>query len=421
MSRMSSPVVACHRALSIPKITPSPPHVSFSAHSAQVMKKAMLARVASIDLASCDPGAEDSFFVCDLAQVKASYAMWQRELPMVRPFYAVKCNTDKAVISVLAQLGTGFDCASKLEIDVVNESFVDAEDIVYANPCKTVSHVRHARDIGVSLTTVDNAGELHKLKKHHPEMGVLLRIATDDSAAQCELLNKFGCTVNTAIEELLPLCRELGLPVKGVAFHVGLGAVDFTAFTTAIKESRIIFDAAAALDIKGLDTLDIGGGFVRESFAEAAAVIRDALDEYFPPAENSLRLIAEPGRFMVSNAFSLATHVVARRDQIGDELPKLYINDGVYNNLNCILFDHYTPVPQVLTSSSGKNTETRFSVWGRTCDGLDCVSTNTQLKSDVVEGDWLWFENVGAYTSAASTHFNGFNGNSPVLYVDSSV
>lgn len=420
--------VCCQlEALTAPFVASTP------AASHDAVGNALKARIADIDHVSCDAGDEDSFFVCDLGVVKRAFQIWSEMLPMVRPHYAVKCNTDSQIISTLASLGCNFDCASKAEIEAVLLQGISVDRIVYANPCKTNSFIRFAKTADIKLTTIDNAHELHKMKQFHPDCGILIRIATDDESAQCRLSTKFGCTVECAVDELLPLAQELGLPVVGVAFHVGSGAKDFGSIYKAVQDSRMVFDIGHQLGFK-MDVLDIGGGFEAETFEESSAMVRLALDKFFPNETESVRFIAEPGRFMVSNAFTLAAHIIAKRD-----LPRhleavengvramLYINDGVYGNLNCILFDHQQPEPHVLTHRDkflyGNDAHVKgkhyFSIWGPTCDGLDCVSSKCGLGQDAGVGDWLYFPNLGAYTSAATTSFNGFKAVAEVIYVDS--
>lgn len=425
----------------ITEFNPEPPKVSafdgssFSPETTTFSKKlvgrALISEVENIDHDICEAGEEDSFFVADLGDVARSYRLWQEKLPMVQAHYAVKCNTDRNVVSLLGHLGANFDCASKQEIDTVLSLGFEASRIVYANPCKTNSFIRHARANNVNLTTVDNVQELYKLQKFHPECNILIRLITDDESAQCQLSTKFGCSVATAMTELLPISKELGLNVVGVAFHVGSGAKDFTSIYKAIKDSREVFSAAEALGFH-MKILDIGGGFERETFEQSSEMVRLSLAEFFPISyvrENGIRFVAEPGRFMVANAFTLATHVIARRC-LGSNAEAmeamLYINDGVYGNLNCILFDHQHPTAQVLKHDGRFFFETdeplqrySFSIWGPTCDGLDCVLSKTSLAANIQVGDWLYFSNLGAYTSAATTTFNGLGGNARVKYVTS--
>lgn len=396
-------------------------------------------QIERIDHEICDVGEDDAFFVADLGEVYRSYGRWKRMLPNVQPYYAVKCNPNPTVLKLLGELGANFDCASLSEIDTVLNLSFSPERIIFANTCKSNSHIRYAKNVNVGLTTVDNTHELYKLKKHHPDCGILIRIATDDEEAQCRLSMKFGCTLDSAVNELLPLAEELQLNVKGVSFHVGSGAKNFDSIYEAIEEARVIFDTAREKYNRTLSVLDIGGGFESETFNESSRVVKLALENFFPTTfcdQYNMKIIAEPGRFMVANAFTLAVNVIARRDALGSLLaPRtvdgmLYVNDGVYGNLNCILFDHQHPRANVLCHNSkyyfGDNEESPssnelyyFSIWGPTCDGLDCISKQSNLPCNVQVGDWLYFSNLGAYTSAASTSFNGFKQETDVIFVAS--
>jgi len=108
----------------------------------------------------------------------------------------------------LAALGTGFDCASKAEIEQVIKAEVDPNRIIYAQPCKTNSYVRYAANNNVKQMTFDNADELHKVKKLFPGAELFLRISTDDSSSLCRLSLKFGAAMDST-DDLLALAKEL--------------------------------------------------------------------------------------------------------------------------------------------------------------------------------------------------------------------
>lgn len=281
--------------------------------------------------------------------------------------------------------------------------------------------------------TFDNADELYKIKEIYPDAELFLRILTDDSASMCRLSLKFGASLDTT-DSLLALARELSLNIVGVAFHVGSGASDPEAFFSAVRDARFVFDQAAAHGFE-LKTLDVGGGFISETFDEMAAVLSGALDEHFPP---SVRIIGEPGRYYVSSAFTIAANVIARRtvENKESEVPSymLYLNDGVYGNFSSIMFDHQHPIPQVLKAGksigwtpkdSGSHNpnkagnEIEYSIWGPTCDGIDCISTSWKSHHSLDVGDWLYFEDMGAYTKCSATRFNGFSNTHDTLYVSS--
>lgn len=91
----------------------------------------------------------------------------------------------------------------------------------------------------------------------------------------------------------------------------------------------------------------------------------------------------------------------------------VYINDGVYGAFNCILFDHQHPRPYVLSMNGSFHIPSSeplvtCSVWGPTCDSMDCVCPEIQLPDALRVGDWLAFDNMGAYTICAASQFNGF-------------
>jgi ornithine decarboxylase len=163
--------------------------------------------------------------------------------------------------------------------------------------------------------TFDNADELVKIRKHHPKARLVLRLAVDDRGSLCRFSSKFGAQIENVVP-LLTRARDLGLDVVGVSFHVGSGCTNPYLYDDALKSVKWIFETARGMGYE-LDLVDIGGGFEGHTFAGTADVIRSALEECFPGGEggtsSKVRVIAEPGRFFVSDAFEIATNVIARR------------------------------------------------------------------------------------------------------------
>lgn len=397
------------------------------------------------------------------------------------------------VLRLLALLGTGFDCASKAEIEQVLDhlgppGFVDPSRIIYAQPCKTTSYVRFVAARGVRQMTFDNADELRKIARLFPTAELLLRISTDDSSSLCRLSQKFGANM-ADVDALLGLAAELKLDIVGVSFHVGSGASDPGAFVRAVRDASVVFAKARYRHGFSPRLLDVGGGFLADdSFETMAAALNSALDEYFPPGAG-VDIIAEPGRYYVSRAFTLACNVIARRavtepvpqpqpviesveatpssscstlvstaagTDPGDAPPAavttsymLYVNDGLYGNFSSIMFDHQHPQAKVLRAAGRMlyntaeaeqvppSTGTVYSIWGPTCDGIDriaeraCFAIGGPQKDEVAKeggaaagvggaidvGDWLYFEDMGAYTRCSATRFNGFSDDHDIVYV----
>ncbi|GBE90055.1 Ornithine decarboxylase [Sparassis crispa] len=373
--------------------------------------------------ASGESDAEKAFFVADLSYVFRQHERWDKNLPEIEPFYAIKCNPDPYVLRLLAAVGAGFDCASIGEISRVLELGVDSSRIIFANPCKATSFIRNSAKAGVDMMTFDNTDELYKIARVHPGAKLVVRILTDDSKSLCRLGLKFGAPLVT-VPGLLTKARELKLDVIGVSFHVGSGCFDSLAYADAVERARSVFEMGREAGY-AFSLLDVGGGFEDVTFEATASILMDAINRYFPD-RRGIRIIAEPGRYYVSRAFSLAANVIARRAppaldaspqdlDVDPEQPSVmyYINDGVYGSFNCILFDHQVPQPYVLSLNGSFHVPASVplrpcSVWGPTCDSIDCVCPVTQLPDALQVGDWLAFENMGAYTVCAASQFNGF-------------
>ncbi|XP_069742393.1 ornithine decarboxylase isoform X2 [Narcine bancroftii] len=394
---------------------------------------------------------KDAFYVADLGDIVKKHMRWHRVLPRITPFYAVKCNDDKAVVKTLATLGAGFDCASKTEIQLIQSLGVPVEKIIYANPCKQLSQIKYAATHGVQKMTFDSEVELMKVARCHPSAKLVLRIATDDSKAICRLSVKFGATLKTS-RLLLERAKELNVDVIGVSFHVGSGCTDAQTYDQAIADARFVFDVGAEFGFN-MYLLDIGGGFpgsedTKLKFEEIGAVVNSALDKYFP-IDCGVGIIAEPGRFYVASAYTLCANIIAKKvvfsdqnssddwnsladksmctqwEALNGEIARptcaykgedegendrthmYYINDGVYGSFNCILYDHAHVMPILLRKQKSDERLYSTSIWGPTCDGLDRIVERCDMP-ELQVGDWMVYENMGAYTVAAASTFNGF-------------
>lgn len=365
---------------------------------------------------------EEAFYIIDLGTIIKKWKQWTNCLPRVKPYYAMKCNNNPAIIKTLANLGTGFDCASKAEIQQILGSGISASRIIYANPTKMVSHIEYAKSSEVDLMTFDNIHELEKIAQVFPTARLVLRIITDDSQSVCKFSTKFGAPLEQC-PIILQRAKELGINVVGLSFHVGSGCMSTTSFVQAIRSAHSIFREAAKIGFN-FNLLDIGGGWPGTddgtiSFPEIASRIAPVLDELFPP---EVQLIAEPGRFFVAESHTLAVNVFAKRTMISEHGKEFlyYINDGVYQSFNCILFDHVQPTPLVFQPGNRKETY-KCTIFGPTCDSMDCVAKGITHLPELEVGEWLYFKNMGAYTVAAASSFNGFKAHPILHYIESPV
>ncbi|KAL3444144.1 ornithine decarboxylase [Aspergillus insuetus] len=378
-----------------------------------------------------------SFFVADLSQVTRQHTRWARNLPAVRPYYAVKCNSDPALLHHLASLGAGFDCASIEEIRLVLDLSIHPSCIIFANPVKAPAALRLARRVGVARMTFDNLDELDKISSNFPEAQLILRIYASDEDALVKLGEKFGARLDTT-ESLLKRAWELGLSVVGVSFHVGSGAQGPDPYCKAIEDAALVFHQATAIGFHP-SILDIGGGFQDSNFETIASAVRESIADRFPP---DITIIAEPGRYFARGAYTLVSQVIGRRRQMGSAsaaaegvLEMLYQNDGVYGNFMNVIMEKEKTAPRLYTSSISRKPKPNgdclvasvtkeeqgiwpYSIWGPTCDSIDCVAWEATFDSEVKVGDWLIYRDMGAYTMTTATRFNGFSGSSDIVYVD---
>jgi diaminopimelate decarboxylase len=350
---------------------------------------------------------DTAFYIVHFGKIIEQYTRWRAVLPRVKPFYAVKCNPNPAIIQLLKNFNVGFDCASKDEIRMVTSQGVSSENIIFANPCKASNEIKFARSEDIDIMTFDDIHELLKIKLYHPEARLVIRIVTDDSKSECKFSCKFGVEMRD-VERVLTTAKSMMLNVVGVSFHVGSNCHDTLTYYNSIRDSRDVFDIAERVGYS-FDVLDIGGGFPShdpDAFESIAAEVNRGIDEFFP--SDDINIIAEPGRYFVGSSHTLVANIIGKKEAVtvdGTKKLKYYLNDGVYGSFNCIFFDHAQPKIHPYNERNGILYESK--VFGPTCDSIDTISHACYLP-DLAIGEWVFVENFGAYTIAAASTFNGF-------------
>jgi ornithine decarboxylase len=356
---------------------------------------------------------EQSFILVDLGDIIRQYFRWKKNLPKITPYFAIKCNPCPIIIELLNKLGCCFDCASQQEILKAINLGVDPKKIIFANPCKPVDFIKFSRSNDVDLLVVDSLYELFKIKLYHPEAEILIRIQTDDSKSKCKFNCKFGVELEN-VKEIIEMGKILNLNIIGVSFHVGSGCEDAQVYWTALSDCKKVFEIADSLDVK-MNLIDIGGGFPGTDdgvvlFESMGEVINKGIDELFGEQANSIRFIAEPGRYFVASSHTIVCSIINKKEKInketGEKLITYYISDGVYKSFSNTIYDYAKPV---FMPFNERNEKTYQSIlYGESCDSLDIISKNCQLPSLAI-GESIVVQNMGAYTTASSTEFNGFS------------
>jgi ornithine decarboxylase len=349
--------------------------------------------------------------VVDHDVIRRNFAAFRTHLPKVQPYYAVKANSDPAIVRTLYRAGASFDVASLAEFMLVYDLIKELpakeqqdfiwDKIIYANPIKQKETLR-TLDPYKPLVTFDNLAELRKIKAFAPQAGVVLRLRVPNTGSVVELSSKFGCDPGEAAD-LVDEAFRLGLVVEGLSFHVGSQCTNFENFVQVLNFVASIMQEARDRG-HAIKILDIGGGFPApydanvEPIKKLARKINAEIDRLFAP---DLQIIAEPGRFIVATAAVAVAKVVGKARREG----KLcyYVDDGVYHTFSGILFDH---CQYHLRAFKGGKTQIS-AVFGQTCDALDTISLAEELPELEID-DLVYAENIGAYSTASATWFNGF-------------
>ena len=350
-------------------------------------------------------------FVVDHAELRRNYALFRRHFPRVQVYYAVKVNADPAIVQTFYELGGSFDVASIQEFRTVHANIADLpakerqdfiwDKIIYANPIKPIETLREL-DRYKPLVTFDNEEEVRKIAAHAPHAGLCLRLRVPNTGSMVELSSKFGALPGEAVD-LIRCAHDHDLVVEGLSFHVGSQCTNPENYIQALHLCAGIF-AEAKTGGFDLRLLDIGGGFPAAYDASVpklsalARKINHEIDRLFP---EPIEILAEPGRFLVASAGSAVSKIIG--EAFRNDKTCYYVDDGVYHTYSGVIFDHCT-----YHMKSFKRGKTRLcAVFGPTCDALDTISLSEQLP-DLEIGDYLYSENIGAYSAASSTHFNGF-------------
>ncbi|NXB34354.1 AZIN2 inhibitor, partial [Eulacestoma nigropectus] len=351
----------------------------------------------------CQESDQQAFFVADLGDIVKKHLRFLKALPRVKPYFPVKCNGSEGVIRLLAELGAGFACANKAEITRVQGIGVPAERIFYSSPCKQVAHIRYAATHGVRLMAFDNEVELSKVARSHPRARMLLGI-TADSIPSAHPSMSFGTTLKSC-RHLLETAKEQAVEVVGISFHLGSRGLEPQAFAQAVAAAQLVFDMGTELGFR-MHLLDVGGGFpgtedTRAPLEEIAAVMNSALDLYFPEG-CGVDVVARPGRYYVTSAFTLAVSITAS-EEIPVEQPG---SDGRCDSGMCPPASPSPPEPSPCSPAEEEPCPEHpwhsSSLRGPPGRAEDRIADGLRLPQLHV-GDWLVFGDMGAYSITASS------------------
>lgn len=342
--------------------------------------------------------AKQSFYAYYPKRVVAQHALWKQHLPYITPHYAIKSNPEPILIKTLHSVGVKFDCASRQELALVKKYIPQpiSNEIVYANPCKSLIDLDYAKKLGSPLTVVDSFEELDKLADVKYEGSTLIRIAVDDTHSKMPFSGKFGLPPSQ-VKDLGDYAESKKIKVKGISFHVGSGGNDGKVYYKSISTAQQLCKTLG----KDAKIIDIGGGFLscEKDFEAKSKFIKATYDPAF-------QYIAEPGRFFSHTCQDFFVKVIGKKPWSGGW--RYTIDDSLYGQFSCIPFDHAKPLwVRVAHVHEENRRKTKGILMGRTCDSVDVIARCEHME-ELEVGDWLWFPHMGSYTNATANEFNGF-------------
>lgn len=351
-------------------------------------------------------GNDNAFYILTIDEILEKFKFWKENFPLVKPFYAVKANSNNHVLKLMKFLGANFDCASMGEIKKVLEVGVDKNRIIYANPLKQISHLKYAAKNGIEKVTFDSYEELLKIKKFHPKAKIVMRIQHDSLKAEVIMGMKFGCHPITEAPELIKKCKELELCLIGVSFHSGTRQLDdCEVHANGMRVIKNLFTFAKNFGFK-LNFVDIGGGFsgtnmelVRKIANNVQIVINECFNDDF------YEIIAEPGTFFTQTSMKLLCGIHSKKID-GNQI-KYCLNEGI---LRSFLEIPLSNVQFNFSIFKKKNSESHKKfpsiLYGESLSPFDKIAECEIEELSI--GDWLIFHDMGNYNSSHMTTFNGF-------------
>jgi ornithine decarboxylase len=341
------------------------------------------------------------FLIVDTAIVRGKARRFRAAMPRVRPHYAVKANPDRRVLKALIQEGAGFEIASIAELDLLLGLGVPAGEVFFSNPVKARDSIRYAAAKGVDWFVVDSADELRKVHEVKADAKLYLRIAAPNIGSDWPLSGKFGAGGQES-REVVALAAKLDADLAGVTFHVGSQCRNPENWRVALEKARSLFDLMLKAGLRPR-LLNIGGGFpVRHvKPIPSIEVIGEVVNQGLKAFPEEVQVIAEPGRYLVSDAGYFVCRVLGTATRAGKRW--MHWDAGMFGG---VIETTEGLKYRIRTERSGP--DIAWTVGGPTCDSVDIVLRDEPLPSDLQEGDFIYIRNAGAYTTAYASQFNGF-------------
>ncbi|MCQ1858091.1 diaminopimelate decarboxylase [Haemophilus sputorum] len=325
--------------------------------------------------------------------------------------FAVKSNSNIALLNVMAKLGSGFDIVSQGELERVLAAGGDASRVVFSGVAKSHSEIARALEVGVRCFNVESIPELHRINEVAGEMGkvapISLRVNPDVDAKTHPYIstglkeNKFGVSVQQA-REVYRLAKSLpNVKITGMDCHIGSQLTELQPFLDATDRLIVLMEQLKEDGIE-LHHLDLGGGLGVPYHGEQpphpteyAKALLEKLRAY-----PNLEIILEPGRAISANAGILVTKVEYLKSN--EDRNFAIVDTGMNDMIRPALYEAYMEITEV--DQSLNREASVYDVVGPICETSDFLGKARTLS--VAEGDYIAMRSAGAYGAAMSSTYN---------------
>ncbi|WP_299771067.1 diaminopimelate decarboxylase [uncultured Pseudoteredinibacter sp.] len=349
-------------------------------------------------------------YVYSLAHIQRQYLAYANALgDSGMACYAVKANSNIAILQQLAKLGAGFDIVSEGELERVLAAGGEPTKIVFSGVGKKPGEMRRALEVGIHCFNVESEAELELLASVAKDMGkaaaVSLRVNPDVDAKTHPYIstglkeNKFGIDIKRAPEVYQRAASLEALEVVGVDCHIGSQLTELAPFIDALDRILQLIDTLAGLGIT-LKHMDLGGGLGVDYQGEKPPAISELVEAVRAKlGDRQLELIFEPGRSIVANAGALLTRVdyLKPTEHKNFAIIDAAMNDNIRPSL-------YQAWQQVLPVQERSEESLEWDLVGPVCETGDFMAKQRQLA--LAEGDILAVMSTGAYGFTMSSNYN---------------
>ena len=322
--------------------------------------------------------------------------------------YAVKANSNLAVLNILANLGSGFDIVSLGELERVIASGGDPAKCVFSGVAKTENSIRKALEYGIYCFNVESEGELEQIESVASSLNVRapisIRVNPDVDAKTHPYIstglteNKFGVSVEVALSMYRKANLSDYLDVCGLDYHIGSQITDQSPFIEALEKALDLIEELKSENID-LDHIDIGGGVGITYDQEKIISIEDYINRVISKV-GSMKILAEPGRSIVGNAGIFVTKVEYLKQ---NDIKSFAIVDGAMNDLiRPALYSSYHEAVSIQEKSKGVTDS--WDIVGPVCETSDFLAKDRELTLE--KGDYIAILTAGAYGFVLSSNYN---------------